>query len=228
MSLLQQMQMAQAGGGVGDPYWADVVALLHFDVDYTDVTGKIWTSASGSPPPGQITAAQSKFGGKSINFNGTGGWSITTPNSADLAFPGDFTIEGWVWQDPAYTSTYRTLFIGDSMGCISVSIKDGKISAGANSVADDVTGATTIPTSAWNHIAITRSGSSLKVFLNGNVDGAVTNTRNYTQGSATFRIGASASGTAFGGYVDDLRVTKGVARYTANFIPPTAPFPNHA
>jgi hypothetical protein len=106
------------------------------------------------------------------------------------------------------------------MGCISVSIKDGKISAGANSVADDVTGATTIPTSAWNHIAITRSGSSLKVFLNGNVDGAVTNTRNYTQGSATFRIGASASGTAFGGYVDDLRVTKGVARYTANFIPP--------
>jgi hypothetical protein len=82
----------------------------------------------------------------------------------------------------------------------------------------------TITLNTWTHVAWTRSGSSNRLFINGTqVGSTTTDATNYTS-TASF-IGASQSGTLpFAGYIDDLRITKGYARYTSNFTPPSSAF----
>ncbi|MGS1128465.1 putative Ig domain-containing protein [Rhodanobacter sp. UC4437_H4] len=217
-------QIIKTNDGAGDEHWSNVVALLHFDTDFTDQTGKVWTAGG---PSSQITATESKFGGKSCNFNGTPNWSAITDNTVDFAFPGDFTIEMWVWQDSASTDQYRNLFLGETVGCISVYLKSGKLGMGAQSIADDLVSTNAIPTNEWVHLAVTRSGNLVRVFVNGVLDGMSTVGRNYIQGTNKFRLGSGPSGSAFAGYLDDFRITKGIARYTSNFTPPAAAFPDH-
>jgi hypothetical protein len=92
-------------------------------------------------------------------------------------------------------------------------------------------GSGTISDSAWHHVAVTRSGSSLRIFI----DGTQTGTTNTTLGTASidnaiadYRVGSTTDGALnFNGYIDDLRITKGVARYTSSFTAPTAAFPNN-
>jgi hypothetical protein len=89
-------------------------------------------------------------------------------------------------------------------------------------------GSGTISDSAWHHIAVTRSGSSLRIFI----DGTQTGTTNTTLGTASidnaiadYRVGSTTDNDLyFNGYIDDLRVTRGVARYVANFSVPTTAF----
>lgn len=80
----------------------------------------------------------------------------------------------------------------------------------------------------WTHIALCRSGSSTRLFLDGVQTGSTyTDTNNYLGPANRPVIGASGlslGGSALNGYIDDLRITK-FARYTANFTPPTAAFP---
>jgi hypothetical protein len=87
-----------------------------------------------------------------------------------------------------------------------------------------ITGATTVPLNSWSHVAVSRSGTSTRLFLNGVQQGSTyTDTRNYIQTPVT--IGARFNNIQnFTGYIDELRISKGVARYTANFTAPTAPF----
>ena len=88
----------------------------------------------------------------------------------------------------------------------------------------------------WAHIAITRSGTTWRLFINGILDQTTTNGSSISAGSAVFAIGAYqnmvASDKTYTGYFQDLRIYKGVAKYTANFIPfgnpnttPTGAFP---
>jgi hypothetical protein len=91
----------------------------------------------------------------------------------------------------------------------------------------------TFALNTWHHIAVSRSGSSIRAFANGTQAGSTaTNTDAFTHnkaGNRPLRIGELNDGTyLFGvnGYIDDIRITKGVARYTASFTPPTEPFPN--
>jgi len=75
----------------------------------------------------------------------------------------------------------------------------------------------------WTHLAVTRSGTNLKAFVNGVISG--TPITNSTQNYDTIKyIGRNPAGEYFNGYIDDLRITKGVARYTANFTPPTTSY----
>jgi len=74
--------------------------------------------------------------------------------------------------------------------------------------------------SQWYHIAVTREGSSLKQFVDGTQLGTtVTDNTNYADGLTWIGYGGSGY---FNGYMSDVRITKGLARYTANFTPPTA------
>ena len=95
----------------------------------------------------------------------------------------------------------------------------------ANSGAYVITGSTNIITSSWNHIAVTRSGNETKLFINGTQDGS-TYTSNYTVADGgDFYLGGgfyAPTSRTITGYMSDFRVTKGLARYTANFTPPTA------
>ncbi len=229
-----------------DPYAANVVSsLLHFDgtdgsTTFTDVTGKTWT-ASGNA---QIDTAQSKFGGASGLFDGTGDYVSTSANSAFDFGTGDFTVEAWVRiagnsaQSADASKRHALIFSVDNgsntipfeLAIYGDSTTTGTgLQAYNGTTAFSVTG--TVSQSAWHHIALCRSGTDMRFFLNGTQMGATqTTSANFGSASQVPRIGGRPFGSNYNyylnGWVDDLRVTKGVARYTANFTPPSAEFPN--
>jgi len=84
----------------------------------------------------------------------------------------------------------------------------------------------TVSLNTWNHVAYTRNGSTLTRYINGTANGTATWSANLT--GSSFLIGGSTAGNVgyLTGNIDDFRITVGVARYTANFTPPTAAFPN--
>ncbi|MFB0964748.1 MAG: hypothetical protein QMC36_03520 [Patescibacteria group bacterium] len=89
-------------------------------------------------------------------------------------------------------------------------------------------GSTMPAANAWTHFAVTRSGTTIRVFLNGVLTASATNSTSFDGNSGSMQIGAFNGGYFFNGNVDDVRITKGYARYTADFSSslPSAPFPN--
>jgi hypothetical protein len=173
----------------------------------------------------QISTAQSKYGGGSIAFDGNGD-QLTTPSNNAFAFgTGDFTVEAWAYE--IARSTYPTVIeIGNHLGAAGIIFltNNGENLAGIYSggfFAMTATGSL----AAWNHYAWVRSGNSIQTFVNGIGGGAASFTNNLTN-ATSITIGGIGGIYDLNGYIDDLRITKGVARYTANFTPPTAPFPD--
>ena len=176
----------------------------------------------------QISTAQSKFGGSSMLFDGTGDW-LVSPNAASQQLDtGNFTIEGWL-RLSATGVAYGIVSKGTSTTGWSVNVTSGN-KLQFSYTATQLTGATSIAANTWYHFAVVRNGSAagnLVIYLDGVADatsaGAVND--NFNQTSVQY-VGASRTGTdSLNGYIDDLRITKGVARYTANFTPPAAAFP---
>jgi hypothetical protein len=162
----------------------------------------------------------------SLVFAGTASSYLTVANDADFRFgTGDFTIS-W-WQNMTAGQSFPRVF---SMGnypsaTIGVSIEGSTfyfwIGGGANSF-----GSVTV-TGTWNFFAITRSGTSVRVFLNGNQIGStLTSSYNFNDITNAFTIGNEGSksvGAAFRGNITNFNWVKGTAQYTANFTRPTTP-----
>jgi hypothetical protein len=176
----------------------------------------------------QISTAQSKWGGASIAFDGTGDWLLGPDNTNLQLGSGDFTIEGWVYLN-ATGVAYGLASKGAASTGWSVNVTSGnKLQFSYTATA--LTGATSLASGTWYHFAVVRNGSgtgNLRVYLNGTADatsaGAVTD--NFNQTNVLYTGADRVGGSALNGYIDDLRITKGVARYTANFTAPTAAFP---
>jgi len=177
-----------------------------------------------------ISTTESKFGGASGLFQSED--YIYKDTSVDeLKFPGDFCVEMWYY--PLTLESNQCLYDASL-------IDQGSAREDAFALAIDDTGqmywfhdATANNTSAsptvgvWNFIAVTRSGSDLRVFLNGTEVLLLTNSVDFSRGGAIIgSINETIGSFSLDGYVDDVRVTKGIARYTSNFNPPTAQFPN--
>ena len=181
----------------------------------------------------QVSTAVSKFGGSSVAFDGTGDYLTSNALSDLYAFgTGDFTIEMWfnlssfaslqILYDSRPTSTdglYPLIYVASGGGSVI-----WQISAVAR-----ITGTATLSTGVWYHVAVSRSSGSTKMFLNGTQIGSTYADTNAYLNSGTTRpfIGGSSytAGTlTVNGYIDDFRITKGVARYTTNFTPPTQAF----
>ena len=173
----------------------------------------------------QISTAQSKYGGGSIAFDGNGD-QLTTPSNNAFAFgTGDFTVEAWAYE--IARSTYPTIIeIGNHLAATGIIFltNNGENLAGIYSggfFAMTATGSL----AAWNHYAWVRSGNSIQTFVNG-IGGTTSSFTNNLTNTATIKIGGRVGNYDLNGYIDDLRITKGVARYTSNFTPPTLPFPD--
>jgi len=179
----------------------------------------------------QISTAQSKFGGSSMYFDGTGDY-LTSPNNPYGNFgSSDWTIEFWVNStqtsrvDPfGWNYAYTSAGWGGVILNVSAS---GQMSwYEQTSQRINATG-TNWNNGAWNHIAVTRSGNSVRMFFNGTQVGSTyTTSFSYGANNSGFIIGVNNDGSGpLNGYIDDLRITKGIARYTSSFTPPTAAFP---
>jgi hypothetical protein len=191
----------------------------------------------------QISTAQSKFGGASIAFDGSGDYASVTSSSAfDLGISNEpFTVEFWFYRN----ATGNHAFFGKGGGNANWNTNAGYqylafIEAGVlywmwnENIAQ--AGPVFISTSTlpainqWHHYAASYDGTNTKLFINGTQIGS-NNSNIYIAPSAAnrVRVGAGpvdADLSSLNGYLDDLRITKGIARYTANFTPPTAAFPD--
>lgn len=173
----------------------------------------------------KISTVQQKYGSSSMFFDGTGDY-LTVLNHPNLQFgTGDFTVECWIFATAVGGAQKCIISKGTSTTGWELRI-GGAVSGGLDFsyASTAVTNATVVTLNTWHHVAVTRSGTAVKIFLDGVNVGSATTATDFSQTDA-LKIGESRAGSqTFSGYIDDLRITKGYARYTANFTPPTAAF----
>lgn len=234
----------------GDPYWANVVLAAHMDgsngsTSFSDSSsyGRV-LSAFGNA---QITTSQSVFGGASATFDGTGDY-IRTPYTSDLDFgSGDFTVECWI--RVTATRTYNGHICGTyTFGSVDggtqnagwglssspgMAVSFGWSPGGTwQQLALTPDGVLTLNT--WHHIAVSRVGGTIKIFVDGVQKASSAISSNIVCVKSYFYSGSYNRGDAdafsvnisYAGQIDDLRITKGVGRYSSAFTPPIATFPN--
>jgi hypothetical protein len=181
----------------------------------------------------QISTSVSKFGGGSMAFDGTGDYLDTQSVLAAEFGSGDFTIEFWLNASGGIGTTQTVISKGIA-GSAANDIWTIEGSSGGNltfyaapSLTPYVATTTQPWTSGWAHIAISRSGSNTRMFVNGVQSGSTYTTLTTFSTGGFIRIGSSTFNATrtMTGYIDDLRITKGYARYTSNFTAPTAAFP---
>lgn len=218
-----------------DPYVSSVKLLLHANGVNGSTT---FTDSSSSPKTlvargnAQISSTRSKFGTSSIFLDGSGDYIDCSSSELNLSNT-DFTVEAWIYcTSLAVTGIVYSSFLDQTFGRHYIYINTaGDIGFGeqdpygGNTVsAGSSAGAVTLNT--WHHVAATKSGTTIRMFLNGNLVGS--NTSPVRSSYANYiRIGRLDAGSfefPFAGYIDEFRVTKGIARYTQNFSVPTEPF----
>jgi len=186
----------------------------------------------------KVSTAQSKFAPTSVVFDGNSD-ALTILNSENFNLgSSDFTIEFWMYMTsfsdgkailskgwPTLNAPF--LIYQDTVNNIVAFYSSSNGSSW--SIADRQTIISAPQINQWYHVAISRSGNTFRLFSNGQLTTTFTSSSslfNTTQ-QITIGSGSNTSANNFAGYIQDLRITKGVARYTAAFTPPTAPFPTN-
>jgi len=182
----------------------------------------------------QISTSVKKYGTGSMYFDGTGDGLVANGVASSGAYnrltaSGIVnTVEFWLYLN-AFTSP-RAFLCGSwasSVGWTYDVNPSGDIFITNDGAGPTVTLSSKITTGAWQHLAFVNDGTNIKIYLNGTNVGtqAVTSPSSYI---GPLTIGLRSDAVApLNGYIDDLRITKGVARYTTTFTPPTAAFPNN-
>ena len=165
--------------------------------------------------------------GGSVYFDGSGDW-LTISNSSEQMVPeaGDFTVEFWFYTANASTRQDPWSSYTSSTGwAVSLSLSTaGDITPYYGNSTPNQTAGGQFEANVWNHFAMAKSGSTLKIFMNGKTIGTDANdTRDYS-GTSDLYIGAAGNQTnPFTGWISDARFVKGTAVYTSDFTPPTQP-----
>ena len=176
-----------------------------------------------------ISSTQAKFGGNSLATDGTGDRLEFTYDANSYFGTGDFTVEAWVWitgysggyytvvslGQPGATGSYQPKFLlnVESSGSKVRSIVGGTYIDHSNAISGS------FPTGEWVHLAATRHNGTYKTFINGVLNGSTSDSTDVTSDSGTSTIGGASygggSGTAYSnnGYIDDLRILNGYAKY---------------
>jgi hypothetical protein len=192
-----------------------------------DNTGKNVLETVGNA---QIDTTTKKFGTGSMEFDGTGDYLIG-PSNVDFAFgTGDFTIEGWVY----ITTGSKTQVIidfrntGPSLNGLALAIDTANKPYVFVNAAILFTSSVALSLNNWTYIACVKSSGTITLYLDGTSRGSASSATNLTNSALTIGTAIdyrnSTSDLKLVGFIDDLRITKGVARYTANFTAPTKAF----
>ena len=201
---------------------------------FTDEIAKVMTAAGNA----QIDTAQYKFGGASGLFDGTGDY-VTTPDHADFNFgTGDFTIDFWVsinnatnqqsfvgqWVDNNnYWAVYKETNAGGNK--LSITFIVGGVVKGNYTL----TSSWAVSTGTWYHLVFERYGTGAKIFIDGVAqtltEGTAFGSNDVGDLASVLYVGSFNTTTyPLNGWIDELRISKGIARHTADFTPPTTAY----
>jgi hypothetical protein len=189
----------------------------------------------------QISTSVKKYGTGSIAFDATAD-RLVAASSPNIAFgTGDFTVEFWLNSNNVASANQRGVIqTSDTSGGLKTGYTTGiAIYQGGNATGGPLNGGLTanvagtflgsssavITTSTWYHIALVRSSGTSTIYVNGTSVGSASTTGNCS-GQFICVGGYYDTTYLYDGYIDDLRITKGYARYTSNFTAPTAAFPD--
>jgi hypothetical protein len=168
-------------------------------------------------------------------FDGTNDW-LVVPASPNTALGiGDFTIETWIYSGTNGTSA-RTVGNLDSSWIsgrwvisTTTALNPNKFIFACNNYSnstDMLVSSVAANDNTWHHYAVTRSGNTWRLFIDGVLQQTITSSVSLDNGTASRIFIGTESPTAgnWAGYLDEFRITKGYARYTANFTPPTSAY----
>jgi hypothetical protein len=208
------------------PTTANTSLLLNFtNSGVVDATGR---NVLETVNDARVVTSTYKYGSGSYYFDGTGDYLSVASNDLFNFGTGDFTIEVWAYINSI--NLYAGFIDTRTLGATLQNWVFGVYASGGNKLdfiygSTRLTSAATASTGQWTHFAVTRSSGTIRLFINGVVD---INTATYTSAINASRtqpvVGAVIDPYYLNGYIDDLRITNGYARYTANFTAPTAPF----
>lgn len=229
-----------------DPYFASVVSLLHFNdlgspTSYIDqISTRVWTPFGSH----SIATDQVKFGAGSGRFGGGTGDYISAPDHADFTMgASNFTLEYWVRFATVAATTQQISGQCDAAGTAGSQSVTTQLNASnkmqgyfvdtGNAVAGAAASTTTIVANTWYHFVYQRTSvSRMDLFLDGvNETGANAGGVTVKDSTTVYSIGRLGAlvNAGLNGWIDDFRLTKGIARYAgspSNFIPPTAQYPD--
>lgn len=247
--IIDPYRYGSGGGGGSDPSFSSVVFLSGFDsvngssqfADESTANNKGNNVITDIDPA--LDTSVMKFGAGSAQFNGTSHF-LTWADSTDWDLgSGQFTIEGWFRFDAAGIEATQALV---QQWTASTNNRSWLIQYRGGAATNDLifvystngTSSTVIATSAWTptsatwyHLAVDRDGSNkFRIYVDGVMMGSATASVTLFAATSVMRIGNSATGGGseyFDGNIDEVRITKGVARYASDggFTPPTAAFP---
>lgn len=236
--LLNPFRFGSGGGGGGtDPHWSSVVSLLHLDgtvgsTSIVDEKGRTW--GNSAVPFVQLSADHPAFGPTGGLWNQNG--SALDSNNDDGAFnftDQPFTMEAMVYMPSLinnaglFTRRIGAVYCPFEFRINASGLVEVLMSNPANTTwlaISAFTGAAVLA-NQQNHVAVVGTGSELQVYVRGIKASTTVSYTSIASTSAPMYIGRGGDG-GYGGYIDEVRITKGVARYSADFTPPTEAFPN--
>lgn len=227
-------------GGWADPSWGNTTLIIPFDTNTNDIvtTARGSTTTTGTV---SIAVTQKKFGTASAYFSGLTNSYLTIPDISSSLVSGvlDFTAEFWwynlgikslssLWAENGgsqlrirYSSTTGTTGAIPVLYVSASNYYPGTNNTSINNTVD-------LPLYTWHHIALSRENGIFRLFTNGTLVITVNNQTGLNVTSPMVYVGRDSSSSSYTNYcfIDEMRYTKGIARYTANFTPPNLPFPN--
>ena len=183
----------------------------------------------------QISTSVKKFGTGSISLSASGNTLRTQYSNPSLSMgTGNFTIEGWVYfsSTPSINGVFQMSgtsggFATNQTANLALTTNDASSWQIYAKNTYTISSSTTIAVGSWIHFALVRNGTTTVLYIDGSA--LITLTSDSTDYNTPYiGVGSiyNSSSYPLNGYIDDLRITKGYARYTANFTSPTAAFPN--
>jgi hypothetical protein len=240
-----------------DPYYANVSLLLHCEGTSSVTTGNLLdngpynnTLSSVSGSGYSYYPGVSKWGTSSISGGG-GAYGLYNDSTLWEFGSGDFTVECWAYAQSVsggFATGFTRFFVGRAATGLSTTTASwglgytGSTGAwiqtapyvsmiGASGTAYDIFGNVGLTSNIWHHVAMSRVGNTVYLLADGSVRGTTTVTE-ALKNPASAKLGISTYGnngpnTPFDGWLDDIRITKGVGRYSGSYTVPTAAFPNN-
>ena len=223
-----------------DPYFYSTSLLLHFDGAHnsTSIVDSSYLTKTSAAQGAKISIAKNRFGGSSMYFNGSGDY-VTVPDHPGFDFGAeDFTIEYWEYRLGSGTGSVmcrvRTgqgvnpwLLGHNESGTLKfyMSVDYANWAFGSLSMGSMIQ-------NAWTHYAVVRQGNTVRTYQNGSQVSTASFTGTLPIGGGSLSIGryADNSDNYFHGYLDDIRITRGVCRYPdgTTFSVPVLPYSNVA